>query len=55
MPGGNAKFDRLIATLIERGIARRFTGRIESWSYAPLNETARVATEVRRRLAEHQA
>jgi uncharacterized protein len=50
LPGSNAKFDRLHATLIQRGIARRFAGRIESWSYPPLNETERVAAEIRRRL-----
>jgi mitochondrial fission protein ELM1 len=50
IPGGNAKFARLYENLISRGIARRFTGRIENWSYEPLAETATVAAEVRRRL-----
>ncbi|MGH6954230.1 MAG: ELM1/GtrOC1 family putative glycosyltransferase, partial [Alphaproteobacteria bacterium] len=33
------------------GITRQFGGTIESWSYAPLEDTARVAAEVRRRMA----
>jgi hypothetical protein len=51
IPGGNAKFARLYRNLINHGIIRRFTGRIESWSYKPLNETAEVAAEIRRRMA----
>lgn len=50
IPGGNAKFKRLYESLIKRGIARRFDGRIESWRYTPLRETEAVATEIRRRL-----
>ena len=50
IPGGNTKFARLYESLISRGIARRFTGRIENWTYEPLAETATVATEIRRRL-----
>jgi mitochondrial fission protein ELM1 len=49
--GGNAKFAWLHQSLIERGIARRFSGRIETWSYTPLNETADVAAEIKRRLS----
>jgi hypothetical protein len=51
IPGGSAKFDRLHESLIARGIARKFSGRIERWAYEPLNETARVAALIRRRIA----
>jgi mitochondrial fission protein ELM1 len=51
IPGGGAKFDRLHETLRNRGIARKFTGKIEHWAYEPLNETARVAELIRRRIA----
>ena len=51
IPGGNAKFARLHRTLIERGIARRFSGQIETWSYQPLNETAEAAAEIKRRMS----
>lgn len=48
IPGGGAKFERLHATLRNRGIARTFAGKIEHWTYEPLNETARVAAHIRR-------
>jgi mitochondrial fission protein ELM1 len=50
IPGGGAKFDRLHESLKTRGIARKFTGKIEHWTYEPLNETARVAELIRRRI-----
>lgn len=50
IPGGDAKFDRLHARLKELGIARDFFGRIEQWSYEPLNETARVAALIRSKI-----
>jgi mitochondrial fission protein ELM1 len=49
-PGGGAKFDQLHETLRNRGIARTFAGKIEHWTYEPLNETARVAELIRRRI-----
>jgi mitochondrial fission protein ELM1 len=33
--------------LKERGIARHFAGKIEHWTYPPLNETARIARLIR--------
>jgi uncharacterized protein len=51
IPGGDAKFDRLHEMLRNRGIARKFAGKIEHWNYEPLNETARVAELIRRRIA----
>jgi mitochondrial fission protein ELM1 len=51
IPGGGTKFDRLHETLRNRGIARTFAGKIEHWTYEPLNETARVAEHIRRRLS----
>jgi len=50
IPGGDPKFDRLHETLRNRGIARGFAGKIEHWTYEPLNETARVAEHIRRRI-----
>lgn len=49
--GGTAKFERFHQGLREAGIARPFAGRLESWSYPPLDETSAVAAEIRRRLA----
>lgn len=51
LPGrGDSKFAAFHAALMKAGIARPFAGRLESWSYDPLDETARVAVEVRRRM-----
>lgn len=51
LEGGAAKFRRFLDGLYAAGLARPFTGALEQWSYAPLNEPARIATEVRRRMA----
>jgi len=50
IPGGSAKFDRLHESLKRRGIARPFAGKIERWTYEPLNETARVAAMIRSKI-----
>jgi mitochondrial fission protein ELM1 len=49
MDGESAKFRRLHAELEAAGIARPFTGVLDSWSYPPLAETERAAAEVLRR------
>ncbi len=52
MDGRQARKQRFRAELAELGIARRFEGRLESWTYPPLRETERLAAEVLRRMAE---
>ena len=55
--GGGQKFERFHADLARRGIARRFTavselggeGLAADWSYPPLDETNRAASELLRR------
>jgi mitochondrial fission protein ELM1 len=47
LAGGSAKFTRFHAGMRARGIARPFTGRVEDWTYPPLDETGRVADAVR--------
>jgi mitochondrial fission protein ELM1 len=49
MEGGSAKFARFHAALRDRGIARPFAGRLETWTYPPLAETDRAAAELLRR------
>jgi uncharacterized protein len=44
--GGAGKLERFHASLAQRGCARPFTGRLESWTYPPLLETDRVAATV---------
>ncbi len=50
LEGGSAKFDRFHQDLVREGYTRPFTGRLESWSYQPLDDTARAAAEARKRL-----
>src|SRR5438552_4092296 len=45
--GGDGKFARFHATIREAGITRPFTGEIESWSYSPLDDTARAGKLLR--------
>ncbi|MGO1118662.1 mitochondrial fission ELM1 family protein [Rhodovibrionaceae bacterium A322] len=52
LPGGTAKFRRFHNSLAQAGITRPFNGELEHWSYTPLNETARVAKEVKRRIRQ---
>src|SRR5207248_9117292 len=42
LAGGDAKFARFHAGMREAGITRPFAGRIESWSYAPPDDTERA-------------
>ena len=44
------KFARLHRDLRDRGVARPFDGRLESWTYEPLNETGRAARAIIARL-----
>lgn len=51
LEGGSAKFRGFLDGLYADGLARPFRGTLDSWSYAPLQETALAAAEVRRRMA----
>ena len=55
LAGGSAKFGRFHDLLRTAGITRPFHGAIEHWNYPPLDDTARAAAEVRRRLAARLA
>ena len=48
--GGDAKFDRFHAMMRTAGITRPFTGKIESWSYSPPDDTARAGALLRERV-----
>ena len=50
MDGGNARFDAFHASLREEGVTRPFDGTLASWSYEPINDTPRIAAEIRRRI-----
>jgi mitochondrial fission protein ELM1 len=48
LDGGNAKFARFHAAMQTAGITRPFAGRVESWSYPILDDTARAGAALRR-------
>ncbi len=51
LEGGSKKFAAFHENLLALGIARPFDGRLETWSYAPLQDTKRVADAVRHAMA----
>lgn len=53
LKGGSSKFEAFHAALQSRGAARPFSGVLETWSYAPLDETSRAAREVLARMDAH--
>jgi len=55
MAGGGRKFDRFHQDLRDRGIAQPFTGTLTTWTYPPLDETNRAASELLRRFDTHAA
>lgn len=50
MDGGSARFDAFHALLREEGVTRPFDGSLASWSYEPVDDTPRIAAEIRRRI-----
>ena len=55
MAGGSRRLARFHASLREDGIVRPFDGRLAAWRYEPVNDTPRIAAEVRRRVAAASA
>lgn len=49
LEGGSAKFARFHEAMRDAGITRPFAGTIETWRYAPPDDTAHAADEIRRR------
>ena len=52
LEGGSEKFARFHQGMREAGITRLFNGTLADWHYAPLDDTARAAAEIRRRLGK---
>jgi len=48
--GRSARLARFHRLMRERGATRPFAGRLESWRYAPINDTELVAAAIRRAL-----
>ncbi len=49
MAGGNRRLERFQSALRQDGVLRPFEGRLDEWRYEPVNETPRIAAEIRRR------
>jgi uncharacterized protein len=50
LTGGKGKFEDFHRSLQARGCTRPFTGELAHWQYQPLDETRRVANEIKHRL-----
>lgn len=55
LSGGDAKFARFHTAMREAGITRPFNGRIESWDYPALDDTARAGAALRTLVLERLA
>ena len=51
LEGGSQKFTTFHESMRAAGITRPFTGKLECWDFAPPDDTARAAAEIRRRMA----
>ena len=50
LPGRSTRLSRFHALMRERGATRPFEGHLDSWSYAPVNDTEVVASHIREAL-----
>ena len=50
LEGGAKRLNAFHRLLQEQGYTRPFTGQLEKWSYAPLQDTMKVAREIRQRM-----
>ncbi len=54
LPGGSEKFTRFHQSVRDDGLARKFEGSLERWSYQPLNDMDLVAARVKQMLCERR-
>ena len=52
--GGSPKITRFIDRLIDAGAVRRWSGKLEEWSYQPVDATREIAEEAARRYLSHR-
>lgn len=55
LEGGSAKFRRFHELMMASGLTRPFRGILETWNYAPPDDTARAAAAIQARLAAFRA
>jgi mitochondrial fission protein ELM1 len=54
LAGESKRLGKMIDTLSARKAIRLFEGKLERWSYDPLRDSAKIAAEIRSRLAGHR-
>lgn len=50
LEGGAKRLDRFHSLLREQGFTKPFDGRLQTWSYPPLNDTLKVAQEILKKM-----
>lgn len=55
LTGGTAKFHAFHANMQAKGYTKALGDRLQTWTYPPLDDTARVAEEIRRRLSARRS
>ncbi len=50
LEGGAPRISKFHNNLLERGILRVFDGKLENWTYTPLDDAAYVANEIKKRM-----
>jgi mitochondrial fission protein ELM1 len=49
LEGTSSRHALFLSHLREMGVIRTFTGKLDNWSYTPLNDSAKIAEEIRRK------
>jgi mitochondrial fission protein ELM1 len=49
LKGGSPRLDKCLDTFLSKGLARKFTGTLESYSYQPLQDATDIAAEIQRK------
>lgn len=52
LEGGSDKFNRFHHIMQSEGYTRPFTGKLDNWSYTPLDDVGNAASEIARRMSE---
>jgi len=55
LDGGSPKFRRFLDGMYAHGAARKFDGRLENWSYVPLNATQDIAAAIAKAFRLHRS
>jgi uncharacterized protein len=50
LEGGSSRLDKLHKNLMDKGITRLFEGKLQDWTYTPLQDAQKAAEEIKKRL-----